>query len=77
MSDRRSGLQAARAVLDELNEGGPRVATFARGLALGALVGAALAGTALLERRSRTRAVEEPQPNPGDAPEREVATERG
>jgi hypothetical protein len=53
MTGSRTPLESAREVLDELGRGGPRVVTFARGLAIGALVGAAIAGTALLERRSR------------------------
>jgi len=53
VKDARSAATTARELLDELGEDGPRLATFARGLAIGALVGAALAGTALLERRSR------------------------
>jgi hypothetical protein len=53
MKTERSGLAAAREMLGEMGESGPRLATFARGLALGALVGAAIAGTALLERRTR------------------------
>ena len=54
MKDARSAATTARELLDELGQGGPRLATFARGLAIGALVGAAIAGTALIERRSRS-----------------------
>jgi hypothetical protein len=46
-------VQAVREVLDDLNRGGPRLVTFSRGLALGALVGAAIAGMAMLDRRTR------------------------
>jgi hypothetical protein len=55
MSGSRSPASAAREVLSELNRGGPRLVTFTRGLALGALVGAAIAGTAMLDRRTRER----------------------
>jgi hypothetical protein len=55
MSDAASRLRAARETIAALNLDGPRVATFARGLALGALVGAAIAGTAMLDRRARGR----------------------
>jgi len=41
----------ARARQDEDRELNPAVATFVRGLTLGALVGAAIAGSALLQRR--------------------------
>ena len=41
----------ARARQDEDRKLNPAVATFVRGLTLGALVGAAIAGSALLQRR--------------------------
>jgi len=43
----------------------PRVATFARGLVIGALVGAAVAGSTILQRRqSRAKALPEPAREP-------------
>jgi hypothetical protein len=50
---RKPAVEAVREILDELNRGGPRLVTFSRGLALGALVGAAIAGMAMLDRRTR------------------------
>jgi hypothetical protein len=41
-------------------EGDPRVATFARGLVLGALVGAAIAGSTIWQRRHRRAKPETP-----------------
>jgi hypothetical protein len=55
VSGAKSPASAAREVLAELNRGGPRLVTFTRGLAIGALVGAAIAGTAMLDRRARDR----------------------
>ena len=51
----------ARAAADDGNEGDgdPRVAAFLRGVTIGALVGAAIAGSALWDRASRRRAAAE------------------
>ena len=51
----------ARAAADDGGEddGDPRVAAFLRGVTIGALVGAAIAGSALWERASRRRAAAE------------------
>jgi hypothetical protein len=61
MTEPRSVVDTAREIFAEVNRGGPRVATFTRGLAIGALVGAAIAGMAMLDRRAniRRRASEE------------------
>jgi hypothetical protein len=65
VTDRRNPVAAAREALGELGRDGPRLATFARGLALGALVGAAIAGTAMLDRRSRSRTPDPDARHPG------------
>lgn len=63
MSDRGAGIS----LLDRLTGGAtapgedPRVAQFVRGLALGALVGAAIAGSTIWQRRQSRRVL------PGDA----------
>jgi hypothetical protein len=51
---RRARVAAADDVAE--GEGDPRVAAFLRGVTIGALVGAAIAGSALWERASRKRA---------------------
>jgi hypothetical protein len=56
MTEPRSALAAARELLAEVNRDGPKVVTFSRGLAIGALVGAAIAGMAMLDRRRTRRA---------------------
>lgn len=48
------------------DDASPLVSTFLRGLAIGALVGAAIAGSAILQRR-RSRELEAPLEN-GDPP---------
>jgi hypothetical protein len=46
----------------------PTVASFLRGLAVGALVGAAIAGSALLQRRRHQAGVEDPPDGTPSAP---------
>ena len=46
----------------------PRVASFLRGVTIGALVGAAIAGSALWERAARRRAAEAATTAEDDAP---------
>ena len=61
----RSTLERLIPELTSPDEASPLVSTFLRGLAIGALVGAAIAGSAILQRRrshldDETRAVELP-----------------
>ena len=57
---------AGRGGRDEHDELPAAVGTFMRGLSLGALVGAAIAGSALLER-ARRRSAERPAPHAVEA----------
>jgi hypothetical protein len=55
-----------------------RATTFARGLALGALVGAAIAGSTIWQRRHASRAAPAGEPlAPGDAADAALATREG
>ena len=54
----RSPLERLMPALNSPDDVSPTVSTFLRGLAIGALVGAAIAGSALLQRR-RARSEEE------------------
>jgi hypothetical protein len=51
---------------------GPTVASFLRGLAVGALVGAAIAGSALLQRRRHLADVDDP-PTPSPSAPRDTS----
>jgi hypothetical protein len=65
MTERPSAIETAREILAEVGRGGPKVVMFTRGLALGALVGAAIAGMAVLDRRARSG--RRTEPNHGEA----------
>ena len=61
----REALSDANALADA--DADPRVASFLRGVTIGALVGAAIAGSALWERAARRRAAEAATTDPDDA----------
>ncbi len=65
MRDLRRAVRELDIATDRDAELPPAVGTFLRGLSLGALVGAAIAGSALLQRRRRVR--EEPAEPGGPA----------
>jgi hypothetical protein len=68
---RRRSIPGLSEVAESYAEDRPRLATFIRGATIGALVGAAVAGSALLERRRRAApTTAERQDPPGPAPGR-------
>ena len=64
--DERAGRPFESSTLTDA-EADPRVASFLRGVTIGALVGAAIAGSALWERAARRRAAEAATTDPDDA----------
>jgi hypothetical protein len=64
-------------VAEEAATDDPRPATFARGLALGALVGAAIAGSTIWPRRQSRRARPGWLPDDSDAADRPENDDRG
>jgi hypothetical protein len=73
--DPRKGLERLARVAEDAAGDDPRAATFVRGLVLGALVGAAIAGSTIWQRRqARSRAAEAVPPAGDQDPP--VVTER-
>ena len=64
MSERKSALDRMMGLRSGDGGDDPRAAQFARGLVLGAMVGAAIAGSTLWQRRRATPA---PEPPAGDS----------
>ena len=67
MKDPTERRQARREADDASGNEDPRLASFLRGVTIGALVGAAIAGSALWERAQRRRAAADANDG-GDAP---------
>jgi hypothetical protein len=60
VTQQRGPTQGLKDLADLLAEEQPRMSTFLRGLTIGALVGAAIAGSTLWSRRRRRRTPPEP-----------------
>jgi hypothetical protein len=67
-NDRRSALERLIPELPRADEAAPTVGTFLRGVAIGALVGAAIAGSAMLGRRRGMSEAEGAETSEGSQP---------
>jgi hypothetical protein len=64
--DPRKGLERLARVAEDAAGDDPRAATFVRGLVLGALVGAAIAGSTIWQRRRAAAGIGEERQRDGD-----------